>query len=495
MTTDDRLWELSATALAAAYRSREVSPVEVVEAVLARIDAVEPIINAFVTTVPEQALAAARAAERRFLTEPAEDLPALLGLPVSVKDLTDTADIRTTYGSLHYKDHVPDKDALGWARLKAAGAVLVGKTCTPEFGMLGVTESPLTGITNNPWNPGMTAGGSSGGAAAAVAAGCAPLAWGSDGGGSIRIPASCCGVVGLKASMGRIPVYGEGEVYDSVGTSGPLTRTVADCALMLQATAGPDLRDPLSLPASPIPFTNGLLSPSVRGLRIAFSPDLGHGHVASQVLRQVQETSRVFTDVLGASVEPVAVDLPDPVKYFEDFWGPAFAAFQDQAGDPGPDGDVSHPATSEIGSHASGRSAIDYWRTCVLTRGRIAAGFAAVFAEYDLLITPTMPTTVFPHPGSAGGPTHNEGHPVAAPGIDFHRLTEPASHAGLPAISVPCGFDSDGLPVGLQIIGPHHADAAVLQAAAAFEQATSWHTRRPPLRIPSVSPSPTDGAS
>jgi Asp-tRNA(Asn)/Glu-tRNA(Gln) amidotransferase A subunit family amidase len=486
---------MSATDLAAAYRSREVSPVEAVEAVLERIEAVQPVVNAFVTTVPERALAAARAAEQRFVSEPAEDLPALLGIPVSVKDLTDTAGVRTTYGSVHFKDHVPDRDAVGWARLKAAGAVLVGKTCTPEFGMLGVTESPLTGVTGNPWNPAMTAGGSSGGAAAAVAAGCAPLAWGSDGGGSIRIPASCCGVVGLKASMGRIPVYGEGDVYGSVNTSGPLTRTVADCALMLQATAGPDLRDPLSLPASPMPFTDALRDLSLRGLRIAYSPDLGHGHVASQVLRRIEEAGTVFTDVLGASVNTVEVDLPDAVQYFQDFWAPAFAVglhdlVQANGWDPG----ASHSMISKIADLVSSRTAVDYWRTSVQTRGRIAEGFAAVFAEYDLLITPTMPTTVFPHPGEAGGPAENEGHPVEFPGIDFHRLTEPASHAGLPAISVPCGFDADGLPVGLQIIGPHHADAAVLQAAAAFEQATAWHTRLPPLPVLSTSPSPSDGA-
>ncbi|MEV4036309.1 amidase [Streptomyces umbrinus] len=492
----DRLWELSATELTTAYRSREVSPVEAVEAVLARIEAVEPVLNAFVTVVPEQALAAARAAERRLLSEPAEDLPALLGVPVSVKDLTDTAGVRTTYGSVHYKDHVPDQDTVGWARLKAAGAVLVGKTCTPEFGMSGVTESPLTGVTNNPWNPAMTAGGSSGGAAAAVAAGCAPLAWGSDGGGSIRIPASCCGVVGLKASMGRIPVYGEGDVYGSVDTAGPLTRTVADAALMLQATAGPDPRDPLSLPASPTSFTEALRDLSVRGLRIAYSPDLGHGHVASQVLRLVEEAGAVFTDVLGASVRSVAVHLPDPVQYFRDFWEPAMAAgFEDQVEARGWDPGASDPSIREFGARASSRSAVDYWRTAVLTRGRIAAGFAAVFADHDLLIAPTMPTTVFPHPGRTGGPTENEGHPVSHPGIDFHRLTEPASHAGLPSITVPCGFDSAGLPVGLQIIGPHHADAAVLRAAAAFEQVTSWHTRRPPLLLPSVPPSPSDGPS
>lgn len=240
--TDDLLCDMPATELARAIRERAVSPVEAVQAVLARIERVDPLVNAFVTVTAEQALTAAREAERQVTATSAEQLAPLHGVPITVKDLTDTAGVRTTYGSVAFKDHVPQRDTLAWSRLKAAGAILVGKTCTPEFGALGVTESPLTGITNNPWDTSRTAGGSSGGAAAAVASGLAPLAWGSDGGGSIRIPASCCGVVGLKASTGRIPVYGEGDVYGLVSTSGPLTRTVADAALMLHVTASTPIR-------------------------------------------------------------------------------------------------------------------------------------------------------------------------------------------------------------------------------------------------------------
>jgi Asp-tRNA(Asn)/Glu-tRNA(Gln) amidotransferase A subunit family amidase len=200
--SDDRLCWISATELSGMYRRKEVSPVEVVDAVLDRLDRVNPRINAFVTICADQARAAARRAEEE-LSGGSDEFPPLHGIPVTVKDLTNTAGVRTTYGSVAFADHVPAADSIGWARIKAAGAILIGKTTTPEFGMLGVTESRLTGITGNPWNPAVTAGGSSGGAAACAAAGIAPLAWGSDGGGSIRVPASCCGVVGLKASPGR----------------------------------------------------------------------------------------------------------------------------------------------------------------------------------------------------------------------------------------------------------------------------------------------------
>src|SRR6516164_2629010 len=208
--SDERLCWLPATALSGMYRRKEASPVEVVDAVLDRLDQVNPGINAFVTVLADQAREAARRAQEQ-LANGTDDLPPLHGMPVTVKDLTNTAGVRTTYGSIAFTDHVPDEDSVAWARMKAAGAILIGKTTTPEFGMLGVTESRLTGVTSNPWNPAM--------------------AWGGDGGGSIRVPASCCGVVGLKASPGRIPRGGDDEPFDTVSTVGPLTRTVADTAL------------------------------------------------------------------------------------------------------------------------------------------------------------------------------------------------------------------------------------------------------------------------
>ena len=472
----------SASTLRDLYLRREVSPVEVVSAVLRRVEEVDPKVNAFVTVLADEAMREAKRAESELVRSRPEDLRPLFGVPVTVKDLVDTAGVRTTYGSRHYAEHVPVVDALSWARLKAAGAILIGKTTTPEFGMLGVTESPLTGVTNNPWDLGKTVGGSSGGAAAAVAAGMAPLAWGTDGGGSIRIPASCCGIVGLKASMGRIPVLGECNVYDSVNTGGPMARSTSDVAMMLQAVAGPDERDPLSLPASDVDYAAGIRDASVRGLRIATSLDLGTGPVASAVRELFEASATTFKESLGTRVDAVRVDLPDPVDYFISYWSPETADFiEEMVVEAGFDFRESHPLLAELAERAHSMSAYDYWRVAVKTRGRIAATLAQVFEDHDLLLTPTMPLPPFPHPGPAAGPTDIDGAPVERPALDFHRLTEPFSHAGLPAVSVPCGFTADGLPVGLQIVGRHHDDIGVLRAAAAFEVETEFAQRRPSL--------------
>lgn len=468
---------LPAHELRAAFRRGELSPAEVVAAISDRIERVGPRLNAFVTLTLEQAAQDARHAEQRLRSGDARPLE---GVPITVKDLTDTAGVRTTYGSPHFKDHVPESDGLAWSRLKDAGAILIGKTTTPEFGAKGVTESALTGVTNNPWDPSRTAGGSSGGAASSVAAGLGPLAWGSDGGGSIRIPASCCGVVGLKASSGRIPAVNDASAFESVGTEGPITRTVADAGLMLSVTCGPHPRAPIALPEPVVDYFEVTQAPSVAGWRVGFSPDLGQARVAGQVLARVRAAAELFASALAAEVDEVAVSLPDAIDYFFSYWGPAMAAAQEEmAGAAG--GDVSFPAVAPFVERARGMTAIDLWHTMMRTRSEIARGFANVLERYDLLLTPTMTVPAFPHPGAIGGNTEVDGVAVQCPPIDFHRLTEPPSHAGLPAIAVPCGFSEDGLPIGLQIIGRHHADDAVLRAAAAYEAAAPWAARRPPL--------------
>jgi Asp-tRNA(Asn)/Glu-tRNA(Gln) amidotransferase A subunit family amidase len=492
--SDDRLCWIPATELSGMYRRKEISPVEVVDAVLDRLERVNPGINAFVTVCADQARAAARRAEVE-LSSGSDELPPLHGIPVTVKDLTNTAGVRTTYGSVAFADHVPAADSIGWARIKAAGAILIGKTTTPEFGMLGVTESGLTGITGNPWNPAMTAGGSSGGAAACVAAGIAPLAWGSDGGGSIRVPASCCGVVGLKASPGRIPVGGDDDPFDNVSVVGPLTRTADDAALLLSVTAGPDLGEPLALPPlSPAEIADALSAPSVRGLNVAYCPDLGAGPVARAVSDSVEAAAQLFETGLKARVEQVEVSLPDPIQYFLDFWTPGFTVAVDElAGGPEADRPQLHPMIGELAEIGRRIPAAAHLRTARQTRAQIARAFAAVFADHDLLLTPTTPVTAFPH-NPEGGPSAIDGTRIPRwPGLNFHRLTEPPSHAALPAVSICCGFTADGLPVGLQIIGPPRADTAVLAAAAAFQAATTWHAHRPPLpdgTRPEASPSP-----
>jgi Asp-tRNA(Asn)/Glu-tRNA(Gln) amidotransferase A subunit family amidase len=480
--SDDRLCWIAATELSGMYRRKEVSPVEVVDAVLDRLERVNPGINAFVTVLADQAREAAQRAQEQ-LAQGSEDLPPLHGIPVTVKDLTNTAGVRTTYGSVAFADHVPNEDSVGWARIKAAGAILIGKTTTPEFGMLGVTESRLTGITGNPWNPAMTAGGSSGGAAAATAAGIAPLAWGSDGGGSIRVPASCCGVVGLKASSGRIPRGGDDETFDTVSTAGPLTRTAADAALLLSVTAGPDPREPLGLPPpQPGEIEGALAAPTVRGLRVGYSPDLGWGTVARDVAAGVEAAAQLFETGLIARVEPVEISLPDPIQYFLDFWTPGFTRAVDEltAGTEAGRQQL-HPMILELAEVGRRIPAAAYLGTAMHTRAQIARAFAAVFEDHDLLLTPTTPVTAFPH-NPEGGPSAIDGTRVPRwPGLNFHRLTEPASHAGLPAVSICSGYTADNLPVGLQIIGPPRADTAVLAAAGAYQAATAWHAHRPPL--------------
>jgi Asp-tRNA(Asn)/Glu-tRNA(Gln) amidotransferase A subunit family amidase len=480
--SDDRLCWIPAVELAQLYRRKQVSPVEVVDAVLDRLERVNPAVNAFVTVCADQAREAARWAEDE-LASGSGDQPPLRGIPVTVKDLTDTAGVRTTYGSVAFADHVPTEDSIGWARIKAAGAILIGKTTTPEFGMLGVTESGLTGTTGNPWNPAMTAGGSSGGAAACAAAGIAPLAWGSDGGGSIRVPASCCGVVGLKSSPGRIPIGGEDSPFDTVTAVGPLTRTVEDAALLLSVTAGPHRGEPLSLPPqAPGEIAAALREPSVRGLRVAYSPDLGSGPVAQVVGEAVAAAARLFATSLGSQLEQVEIGLPDPIQYFLDFWTPGLAAaLDDLAAQAGVDPAQLHPTTRQLAAVGRDIPATAYARTASQTRALIARAFADVFEDHDLLLAPTTPVTAFPH-DPEGGPAEIDGVPVPRwPGLNLHRLTEPPSHAGLPAVSICCGFTTEGLPVGLQIIGPPRADTAVLRAAAAYQAATAWQARRPPV--------------
>jgi len=460
-----------ATELARLYRSGKLSPAEVVDAVLDRLGTVEPAINAFVTVTADQAQKQAKEAEARFRS--GDDAPPLCGIPITVKDLTDTAGIRTAYGCKSLAGNVPERDAISWKRLKQAGAILIGKTTTPEYGMLGVTESHLTGTTGTPWDPNRTSGGSSGGAAAAVACGVAPLALGSDGGGSIRVPASCCGVVGVKASAGRIPIRGNTEPDH---TEGPLTRTVADAALMLSILVGPHHEDRLSLPATGENYPAIVAeAPAVSALRIAYSADFGQGPVDPRTRSTIEQTLRA-AEQGGAAVEPVEMTLPDTLDYFVAYWCPEFADFVSQTLKPAGD---SWPLMEELADRARRLSAAEVSQAIRGLKTQIYDEFDRVLQQYDLVVTPTTPVPPFPHAGDKGGVDEVDGQPVRDPGLYFHRLTEPPSHAGLPAISIPAGFTPDGLPVGMQLIGRQHADGEVLAAAAAFETLVPWAHRRP----------------
>ena len=479
--SNDLCW-LSATEMARRYRDGSLSPVEVVDAVLDRLEETEPALNAFVTITADTAREQARQAEHDLRKN--GDLPPLHGIPVSVKDLDDTAGVQTTYGCKAFAGYVPEKDAEGWARLKAAGAILIGKTTTPDFGMLGVTNSSLTGFTNNPWNTKLTAGGSSGGAAASVAAGVGPIAWGSDGGGSIRVPASVCGVVGLKCSPWRIPVETEHSAFEHGTAVGPLTRTAEDNALALAVTAGPTLRAPLAPPPlDQTALAAAMADPSVKGLRIGYSPNLGYGIVEAEVESVVRAAADVFEQTLGAQVELVEISIPDPIDFFLHYWCPGMAAAEETFKQMEPRVDISSLNESMAAYIAEGKkvSTVELYQTIHQTQTQIVFGYADVLERCDLIICPTTPVAAFPHE-EGGGPAKVDGKDFGPwPDLQFHRLTESPSHAGLPCLSVPCGFTTDGRPVGLQIIGRPLNDIGILAAAAAYQAATSWKDQVPSL--------------
>jgi aspartyl-tRNA(Asn)/glutamyl-tRNA(Gln) amidotransferase subunit A len=451
---------LSATELLDGYRARDFSPVEVAEAVLARIDADR--LNAFVTVTHELARLQARAAERVYAAGGVA--PLLLGVPVSVKDVVPTAGIRTTMGSRLFADWVPDADAPLVVRLREAGAIMLGKTTVPEFGWKGDSGNPVNGPALNPFDPTRTAGGSSGGAAAAVAAGMGPLAQGGDGAGSIRIPASLCGVVGLKPSHGRIP-YAPAGALELLVSEGPLARTVADAALLLDALAGPDPRDRLSLPLDGPPFREAC-DGAVEGLRIAWSPDLGHAELAPEVAAVTAAAAASFA-ALGAHVEEVDPGWPDPHDELVALFATAYAGLElDGYGleDPPPDArrelDPGLARVVELGTRYSAAELTSVH----LRRLRYCEQVRRFMERFDLLLTPTLPVTAF-----AAGADHPEG----TTDYGWVPFTYPFNLTGLPAISVPAGL-AGGLPVGLQIVGRWRDDRTVLNAAAAYERARPW---------------------
>lgn len=458
-----------AVALAAMIRRKTISPVEVIDAVLARIEALEPRVNAFATLTAERARDGARAAEARVMG--GGDMPPLLGVPVTIKDLAVTAGVRTERGSHIHKGQVPTTDAPFVTRLKQAGAIPLGKTTTSEFGWSGVSRSPLTGITSNPWRPGYNAGASSAGAGAGAAAGYGPLHQGSDGAGSIRMPAHFSGVFGLKPTFGRVPNWPVPN-NDQASHIGPITRTVADAALMLRVMAGPHPWDHTSLEAPPEDY-GARLGDGIRGLRVAFSADLGHARVDPEVAQPVEAAARAF-EGLGCAVEaveaPFGGDGPELIRFLwtAHMQGNAehLAAFETRM-DPG------LVACIRAGM---GRRMEDY----LAARRRKLAYVERVhrfFERWDLLLTPAVSVAAFP--ADRLQPEHWPAHPWDW--ISWAEFSYPFNFSGNPAASVPCGFTDGGLPVGLQIVGRRFEDLRVLQAAAAFEAARPWADRRPPL--------------
>ena len=468
------LWKISGLQLARMISSKKVKPSEVMGAILARIEKVNPKLNAYCTLAQESAMAEARAADRKVTR--AKSLGPLFGVPVSIKDLIFTKGLRTTFGSRMHENFIPDQDEVVVERLKAAGAIVLGKTTSCEFGYKSVTDSPLWGITRNPWNLEMTPAGSSGGAAAAVASGMGPLAVGSDGGGSIRAPASFCGIFGLKPSRGRIPLYpllpGWETLDRRLAHLGPLTRTVADAALMMEVMAGPDDRDPLSLPGGRVAFRRELKK-GIRGLKIAWSLDIGYAVVDERVKAAVESAVKAFAE-LGAKLEIASPDFPPMHDAFQLIFAAGCAgSIGDRLEEWKDRLDRGLVRLTEIGLKAS---AADYIRAT--NRSHILwEKMQAFFEKYDLLLTPTL--SVPPFPVGIDWPREVAGQKVHP--LNYLAFTYPFNLTGQPAASVPCGWTDDGLPIGLQIVGKRFADVAVLRAAAAFEEARPWTDRWPVL--------------
>ena len=460
---------LPATELARLYRRKEISPVDVAQAILRHIECAEPRLNAMTLTTPEPALAQARAAEAVF----AHGGPAgpLLGVPVTIKDLHPVAGIPCEHGSVTAKGDVPTVTAPSVQRLLDAGTVMVGKTTAPEFGWTGVSCSPLTGITHNPWKHGMNAGASSAGAGVAAAAGYGPLHFGSDGAGSIRMPSHFCGIFGLKPTFGRVPCWPMSN-NDTATHHGPMTRTVADAALMLRTMAGPHPWDYLSLEAPPTDYMS-LLEAGVRGKRIAFSPDLGHARVDPEVAAIVADAVRVFV-AAGAEVEQVTPDWgPLGPELGDFFWRTVYLGRADLLEKWESEMD---PGLVALMHDGLGITAREY----MLMRTRKFAYCQAIhefFESWDFLLTPSVSVAAFP--AERLQPEHWPQHPWNW--LVWAQFSYPFDMSGNPAASVPAGFTPDGLPVGLQIVGKRFDDVGVLQAAASFERLRPWADKRPML--------------
>jgi Asp-tRNA(Asn)/Glu-tRNA(Gln) amidotransferase A subunit family amidase len=459
---------LPAEQLAGMVRRKELSPVELMEATLARIDEVNPEINAFVQLDAERGVREAREQTERLAR--GEELGPLGGLPFGVKELESAAGYRTTSGSRAFADRWADRDDVHVARLRAAGAICIGKTNSPEFGYTAYTSNEVFGTTRNPWNTERTPGGSSGGASAAIVSGMVPIATASDGGGSIRIPACFTGAFGLKPTFGLVPVTPH-DVLPWTDTThyGPVTRTVRDAALYLDQVAGYHPADPTSYPRPIASYLAALDEPLPR-LRIAFNRLLGCPRLQSDVQREVESAARVFQD-LGHEVEDNVDAIGDMARHWialgrfqslammedlilnhRDKFSPGYAA--------------GFEGVDRIGAHAFGEAH--------RARAKVNEWLMDLFSRYDLLLTPTMPVEAFAAEGPI--PSHIEDTPLGGGIIAF---TAPFNFSGHPAATVRAGFTDSGLPAGLQIVAPRHADALVLRAAHAYEQARPWNDRWP----------------
>ena len=468
---DENLAYIPTSELVGLIASKQVSPVEITELYFSRIDRLDSQLNSYLTLNHDEAMRSARAAEDAVAKGDA--LGPLHGVPISIKDLELTKGIRTTSGSLAFKDRVPDEDSIVVERVRNSGAIILGKTNTPEFGFRGSTENRLGNACRNPWNTERTAGGSSGGAGASVVAGLCSLATGSDGGGSVRIPASFCGTYGIKPAQGRVPRYGGASATltaNQLSQSGPMSRTVRDSAMLLQVMAGFDPRDPASLRDKPADYLSAL-DVDITGLRIGWSADFGFAAVDPEVVEIAASAAKAFED-LGCQVEESDLALDSPQEPFRVIFSTNVYAGLGFLLDEQPGQLTDYVLEGlENGRRYTGA---DYVKALGY-RDKLIAQFTDQFDKYDLILSPTMPIPAF---RAGENPTMIAGVEVD-PFLGFLPFTFPINMIGHAAASIPCGFSSDGMPIGLQIVGRSGGEETIIAASAAFEKARPWISQRP----------------
>jgi aspartyl-tRNA(Asn)/glutamyl-tRNA(Gln) amidotransferase subunit A len=467
---NDEVCYLSAIDLADQIRSKRLSCVEVVQSFLERIKRIDGALHAYITVCEEEARREAEGADAKLAR--GEPVGPLHGVPFSVKDLFHTRGVRTTAGSRLHEAYIPTEDAIPVARLRHAGAILLGKTNTPEFGYKATTENPAFGPTHNPWSLELTPGGSSGGAAAATAAGISPLSLGSDGGGSIRIPASFCGVFGLKPSFGLIPMLPCFGAWRSLAHGGPITGSARDAALMLDVMAGPHERDRTSVPCGDSQFLPQA-SEWGRKLHIGYSPDLGFARIEPEIAQIVGESLPAL-ETIGHNVERVDLDLSVAEKIFTTI------VLAENTGAQFKDIDANREFMDgalvkfvEMGLQVKTSDYVG----AMLRRDELAQRMSTYFDTFDLLVTSTVSVPPFP--------IDKPPRQIAGEKIDplgWLPFTHPFNLTGHPAASVPCGWTSEGLPVGIQVVGPRYEDGRVLSFCAQYEEAYPWQGRRPALQ-------------
>lgn len=472
--SDNDLGYMSAVDAADRIRKKQISPVELTEAVLKRVEGVQAELNAFITISGDVARAEAKVREQAVMSGGV--LGPLHGIPFTVKDLVNTAGVKTTFGSFAFADNIPELDSIGVARLRAAGAILIGKTTTPEFGHKPMTDAPLFGRTLNPWDLSRTSGGSSGGAGVAAAMGLGPLHIATDGGGSTRIPAAACGVVGMKQTLGRVPHDMATDSFGCMSFIGPITRTVADCGLMLDVMAGADSRDVHSLGRESLDLAAaGRGEKTLQGVKIGWRTYLGNDCIETETEALFEAAISGFVD-LGAEVSPHIIDFQPTLRYWApltfSLWNARFASLADELGD-----QMSETLRYWI-KEGEGVKGVEVQRANE-ARTSLFREVEGWFEKIDLLITPTLARPALAVDHDPRKPITLDNVCADVPRASWYPYTHPFNLSGHPAITIPAGFTSDGLPIGIQIVGPWLADDRVLNAAACFERIRPWAGKRP----------------